>query len=192
MELDTVTLWSTRLGGWLLELALIFLLLFWMVGAYNRLMRLRQAVGAAWLQIDDLLTRRAVALDALLGAVQEPLTAESGSLQALRQAHESQRQAALAVRVRPSRTALLKGWVEAELALASPLARLNALVELHPELGSVEAVQANRKTLAELAQRLGYARQLFNDAAEAHNTAIGEFPTRLLTRLFGFRHIQRV
>ncbi len=189
---ETLALWASRLGGWLLELGLIFVLLFWVVGAYNRLMRLRQAVASAWAQLDDLLIRRGVALEALLAAVQEPLAAEAGSLQALRAAHEQQRQAAVALRSKPAHAERLKAWADAELALASPLARLGALVDQHFELASHEAVQPARKNLADIGQRLGYARQLFNDAAQAHNIAVAEFPTSLLTRVFGFKRIGRL
>ena len=43
-----------------------------------------------------------------------------------------------------------------------------------------------RLRLEELEPRLGFARQLFNDAAQAYNDAARQFPTRLLTHLFGF------
>jgi LemA protein len=83
----------------------------------------------------------------------------------------------------------LRAWVEAERAMASPMARLSALVELQSDLAGVDVVQTSRKTLAEVGQRLGYARQLFNEAAQAYDTALGEFPTRLMTRVFGFRRV---
>ena len=49
-----------------------------------------------------------------------------------------------------------------------------------------------RQQLQELAPRLGYARQVFNDAAETYNSAVDEFPTRLLTQFFGFRPTARL
>ncbi|GAA0742143.1 LemA family protein [Ideonella azotifigens] len=176
-----------HVGGWLLELALILVIAFWMVGAYNRLMRLRNALGQAWVQIDELLVRRAAALDMLLAAVREPLADEAGSLQVLMQAQERQRQAALAMRPRPYRALLVAAWVAAERDMASPMARLHALLEQQPTLDEQPGVHASRQQLTELAARLVYARQSFSDAAAAYNQALTEFPTRLLTRLFGFR-----
>ena len=57
---------------------------------------------------------------------------------------------------------------------------------------SSEAVRPLRAALAEGIPRLVYARQVFNDAADAYNSAVEEFPTRLLTPVFGFRATARV
>ena len=66
--------------AWLLRAVLLAVLLFWVVGAYNRLTRLRSAIGAAWGQIDEQLARRAAALDSLLELVREPLADEVTTL----------------------------------------------------------------------------------------------------------------
>jgi LemA protein len=173
-------------------MAAVALLMFWMVGAYNRLMRHRNALGTAWGQIDELLTRRAAALEPLMGHLKEPMAAEVNTLQALAQALERQQAAARAVRAKPASAVALQAWVVVEGELASPMARLSALVEQHPELAGSEAVKPLRGQLAELAPRLVYARQVFNDAADVYNSAIEEFPTRLLTPLFGFKPAARV
>lgn len=180
------------LWRWGLRMAAVALLLFWVVGAYNRLMRHRNALAAAWGQIDELLTRRAAALEPLMAQLQEPMAAEANTLLALAQALERQQQAARAVRSRPAAAAALQAWVVAEGELASPMARLAALVEQHAELAGSEGVKPLRGQLAELAPRLVYARQAFNDAADAYNQAVEEFPTRLLTPMFGFRPTSRV
>ncbi|HEY6133161.1 MAG TPA: LemA family protein, partial [Rubrivivax sp.] len=58
-------------------------LVFWMVGAYNRLVRLRNGIGAAWAQVDKQLNRRAQALPVLLAALREPMSAEGPALDAV-------------------------------------------------------------------------------------------------------------
>jgi LemA protein len=180
------------LGTWLARLALVGILLGWVMGAYNRLVRLRQALGQAWGQIDEVLTRRAAALEPLVEALREPLAAEATTLLALTTALERQQQAAQQVRLKPSSAVALQAWVVAEVELASPLARLQALVEQHSELAHSDAVRPFSKQLAELAPRLGYARQGFNDTVQAYNAAVEEFPTRLLTGLFGFAPAARI
>lgn len=174
-------------GPWLLRVGLVLLALFWVVGAYNRLVRLRGAVGAAWAQIDELLTRRSALIEPLLAALQGPLADEAGTLAALAAADARQREAAQAVRARPSLASALMEWVVAEAALASPLARLQALVEQRAELRDSEDVRPLLRELAELAPRLAYARTLFSDAARAYSTAVQEFPTRIVARLFNMR-----
>lgn len=184
--------WTEGLTEWLFNAALLLVLLFWMVGAYNRLMRLRSAVGQAWGQIDELLSRRAAALETLLGPLQEPLAAEVASLLAVQQAQERQQQAARAVRAKPTHAAALQAWALAEAELVSPLARLKALLDHHPELPGQQAIRPQLQQLQDLGGRLGFARQAFNDAADAYNAAVEEFPTRLLTQLFGFRPTARL
>jgi LemA protein len=181
-----------QLGAWLLELALIAVLGFWVMGAYNRLMRHRNAIGTAWAQIDDLLVRRAAVIEPLADALQGPLEAEAKTLAALSQALARQRAAALVVRGRPTQASALTAWAAAEGELASPLTRLDALVAQHPELAGSDEVKPLRKQLADLAPRLTYARQAFNEAADAYNQALEEFPTRLLKPLFGFRRTARI
>ncbi|MFO1339871.1 MAG: LemA family protein [Burkholderiaceae bacterium] len=183
---DAAAFWS----GWapsLLKLGAAAVLLFWVVGAYNRLTRLRGAIGSAWSQIDELLARRATVIDALGGALREPLADEATTLAALAQAEQHQRSAALAVRARPAHAAALMAWVVAEAELASPLARLQALLEQRPGLAGSEQVQPWRQQLAEFAPRLVYARQAFSDAARAYSDALEEFPTRWVARLFSMR-----
>jgi LemA protein len=177
---------------WIYRMAAVALLVFWMVGAYNRLMRHRNALATAWGQIDELLTRRVAALEPLIAQLHEPMVAEANTLQALQQALERQQLAARAVRAKPSAAAALQAWVVVEGELASPMARLAALVEQHTELAGSEGVKPLRDQLAELAPRLVYARQAFNDVAEAYNVAVEEFPTRLLMPLFGFRPTAKI
>ena len=71
---------------WIYRMAAVALLMFWMVGAYNRLMRHRNALATAWGQIDELLTRRVAALEPLIAQLHEPMVAEANTLQALQQA----------------------------------------------------------------------------------------------------------
>ncbi|MEK8030461.1 LemA family protein [Ideonella sp. DXS29W] len=167
-------------------------LLFWIVGAYNRLVRLRGAIGTAWSQIDELLQRRSALLESLADAVREPLADEGVTLAALIQADQRQRTAAQVVRSRPSHAPALVAWVLAEAELASPLARLQALIEQRSELAMSEPVLPLQRQLIELGPRLVYARQLFSDAAEAYNGALEEIPTRAVGRLFGMRSASRL
>ena len=57
-----------------------------------------------------------------------------------------------------------------------------ALQEQRPSLAAIEPLAA----LHEATQRIGFARQLFNDAVRSYNEAAHQFPTRLLIALFGF------
>jgi LemA protein len=162
-------------------------MVFWLVGAYNRLTRLRGAIGMAWQQIDELLSRRSLLLSSLVEAVREPLADEAGTFSALSQAEQRQRAAALVVRTRPAQAVALTAWLVAEGELASPLARLLALLEQRPELSGSDAAGPTFRELIVLAPRLAYARQMFSSAASSYNESLHEVPTRWVARLFSMQ-----
>ena len=139
------------------------LALFWMLGAHNRLVALRNAIMAAWAQVDEPLQRRSAAVGALAAGLREPLRDEQGALEAVMTAQAQLQAAMAAMRERPAQAPRAAALTAAEATLAPQLAALQ-----------------------DATQRLGFARQLFNDAVAAYNQAAQQFPTRLLSRLFGF------
>ena len=114
---------------WLFQLVLLAVLLAWVVGAYNRLVRLRAAIISAWEQIVAALVKRSEAMAAVVDAVREPLAAEAATLQALADADAKQRTAADGVRQARARIADVSLWVSAEAGLASRL-----VLQIHDEL----------------------------------------------------------
>jgi LemA protein len=181
---------------WLFQLALLAVVLFWMVGAYNRMVRLRAAIISAWEQIVAALVKRSEAMAAVADAVREPLAAESGTLQSLAEADAKQRTAADGVRTARARIADVSLWVGAEAGLASPASRLRALIELQPnlvhELPQGDKLKQALVAWREAEPRLQFARQGFNDAVDRYNKAIHQWPTRLIASPFGFRSAGRV
>lgn len=162
---------------------------FWVVGAATRVKKLRQAIASAWGQLDELSAQRGAALDALLAHLRQPLAAEAGTLQALAAIHATQQEASRAMRSRMDQAEVVAAWTAAEAALSSPLARLMALLEHHPEVAAAAEVQPQVKRLTEQVARIAYARQGLASAATAYNQAITEPPTRWLARLFGWREL---
>ena len=52
--------------GQIVSLVVAAVLLFWAIGAHNRLIALRNAIGSAWAQLDALLKRRQALVEQLL------------------------------------------------------------------------------------------------------------------------------
>jgi LemA protein len=169
--------------GWLLALAVIF---FWMLGAYNRVMALRGALVAAWQQLDAVIQARQQAIGSLVDAVEPGMPAERSAIEAMVAAQVRVATAAEVVRRRPTTEDPVAVLAKAEGDLAAALARLQSLVEQHTELRHEPAVSQPTKELLELAVRMRFTRQGFNDAANAYNSAVTQFPTRLLVRVFRF------
>lgn len=173
---------SWSLAGWVLAA----LLLFWAVGAYNRLMRLRNAIGLAYGQLDQQLVQRAE-LGARLQAMAQPvLVNEQATFDALEHAQAEAQTAAQAARGKP-----YKGDPVASLAVAvalhgAALTRLASLTEHHGELGHQAEVRTLLEELRLSERQRAFARQAFNQAVVAYNEALAQFPTRIVASLFGF------
>jgi LemA protein len=176
----------------LVALAAAALLGFWVLGAYNRLVELRNQAAEAWARAAEAQRRRGDALQQLLAALHEPLTTEASALDALGSAHEQAARATAQMSARPLQRDRAAAWVDAETRLLAAAARVFALVESAGELAREEPIAAASAAWRESAQRLGHTRQLFNDAAAAHDEALQVFPTSLLVRVFGFAPAGRV
>ncbi|GKS87265.1 LemA family protein [Acidovorax sp. SUPP1855] len=163
------------------------LLLFWAVGAYNRIVRLRSAAIQAFGGLDAHLMR----MMAMLGeyeAAQGPAPAAHADARAALWAATTQFGASLAVaRARPldagAAAALLTGR---EVLEAAWLAMVRVAEVPHaPGEGAALPLWAQR--WQELVAQNALATRQFNDAALQYNQAIGQFPARLLAWLFGFK-----
>lgn len=157
-----------------------------MVGAYNRLVRLRGAIGAAFAQLDAQLERRARELPLLLGALREPLPAERATFDAVDTAQAAVQAAAQSLRGAPVRRDAAAVLSTAVAQLDSALTRLLSLLDQHAELRGLPVVAASLRELHDADLRFAFARQLYNDAVAAYNEAARQFPTRILTRVYGF------
>lgn len=174
----------TSTPWWLLGIAAV--LLFWMVGAHNRVVALRNAIVTAWASCDDLLRQRAEALQPALAALRPLMVSEGAAIDAVAQALAQVTQMAEALRPRPARARAVADLAAAETSLAGALARLLALVEHEAAARAVPEVAQALVALKDLAPRLAFARQAFNEAGRHYNDAVAQFPTRLLQPVFRF------
>ena len=173
-------------------LALAAVLVFWMVGAYNRLVAMRNGIATAWSGIAEALQQRGGLVGPLLRVLQEPLAAEHGALEAFRSSHVQAQAAAAAMRTSPLNAAAVTGWRGAEQALASAASRVLALLDQHPQLLTTPAVATAVATWHSSQSRLAYGCQVFDTAVVAYNEATAQLPTCWLLRLFGFAPAARL
>ena len=173
-------------------LALAAVLVFWAVGAYNRLMALRNGIADAWAKVDEALRQRQAAAEPLLAALREPLAAEQGALDAWATASLEAARAAAVMGGKPVVQAHAATWAAAEAAQAAAASRVFALLEQQSELRLQEPVASQALAWRDAMKRLGFARQLFNETAAPYNEALRTFPTRLLVGLFRFEPAGRV
>jgi LemA protein len=69
---------------------------------------------------------------------------------------------------------------KAEGELTQALGRLFALSENYPQLKATSNIQQLQEELVSTENKVGFARQNYNDVATSYNTAQAQFPTNLV------------
>jgi LemA protein len=157
-------------------IAVVALLAFWIVGSYNRLVSMRNQVLNGWRQIDVQLKRRHDLIPNLVNSVRGSMDFERDTLTAVMEAR-----AKALTATGPADAAQKEGQ------LTQALGRLIAVAENYPTLKSNESVRALMEELTGTENKVGFARQFYNDIATKFNTAQQVFPTNLFAATFGFK-----
>jgi LemA protein len=160
--------------GWII-LIVIVAILFFLFALYNRLVRLRIQVRNAWSQIDVQLKRRYDLIPNLIETVKGYAGHEKETLERVVLARQ---QAIGAQGVREQ--------AQAENMLTQTLRQLFALGEAYPNLKANENFLHLQEELAGTENRIGFARQFYNDSVGEYNTAIQVFPAVLFAAALGF------
>ncbi len=156
-------------------LALPLIVLVWFLSAYNGLVRLRNHVRNAWAQIEVQLKRRHDLIPNLVEAVKAYAEHEKDTFDAVARA----RGAAVGAQGPTAAN-------EAEQALSGALGRLLVVVESYPELKANENFLALQEELSSTENRVGFARQFYNDSVMRFNTRIETIPSNFVAGMFRF------
>ena len=170
----------------LIFIALFAMLVFWTVGAYNRLIRLKNTIANAFGQIDVQLKRRYDLIPNLLEAAKKYLQHEQATLEAVMTARNQARAASDVARSRPANALAVITLASAEQALGGSLGRFFAVAEAYPELKADQTIREFSEELTSTENKITFARQAFNDAVLDYNNAQGQFPAVLVARAFNF------
>lgn len=171
----------------IVTLVVLAVLVFWIVGAYNRLVRLRNEITNAFAQIDVQLKRRHDLIPNLIEVARKYLQHERETLERVVAARNQAVAACDLVRAHPGQSGPVKSLALAEEVLGSAMRGFNVVVESYPELKADASLQRLDEELTHTENKVAFARQLFNDATLDYNNAAQEFPTNVIASLFGFR-----
>ena len=153
-------------------LAIIVGIGLWVVGAYNGLIGLKNQVVNGWKQIDVQLKRRHDLIPNLVNAVKGAMDFERSTLEAV-----------ISARNRAVGATGVRQTAQAEGELTQALGRLFALTEAYPELKATGNVTQLQEEVTSTENKIGFARQLYNDVATQYNTRQMQFPTNLVAGL---------
>lgn len=176
------------MAGWI-ALAVAVVVLIWGVAIYNRLRTFKNQVENAFAQIDVQLKRRHDLIPNLVEVARGYMQHEAQTLEAVTRARSAAVSAAEKARQSPGQTEAIGGLMLAEQALVGQMGRLMALTEAYPTLKADARMQQLSEEITSTENRIGFARQAYNDQVLDFNNEAGQFPDLLIARLTGFAHM---
>ena len=166
---------------------LAVLVIGWVIMTYNRLVALRTQVANGWSQIDVQLKRRYDLIPNLVESVKGYMGHEQDTL---RQVIEARNKAVSANPGSAPATGATAATIAAETALTASLGKMFALAEAYPDLKANQSVQQLMEELSSTENKIGFARQYYNDTATSLNTAVQSFPGNIIAGKFGFQNAE--
>jgi LemA protein len=171
--------------AWII-LAVIILLVFFVVGIYNRLVTSRNNYKNAFAQIDVQLTRRHDLIPNLVETAKGYLAHERNTLEAVINARNAAVTGLKNAAANPGDPAAVQQLGNAENALTGALGRLFALAEAYPDLKANRNMMQLSEELTTTENKVAFARQAFNDAVMSYNNTREMFPNSIVAGMFAF------
>jgi LemA protein len=165
--------------GFIILLVVLAVVVFWMIGSYNKLIGLKNQVANAWKQIDVQLKRRHDLIPNLVNTVKGAMQFERETLEAVVAARNQ------AIKVQQAPGAHVGETAAAEAQLTGALSRLLAVVEAYPDLKATGNVAQLQEELTSTENKIAFSRQHYNDTATEYNTKQQQFPTNMVAGMAG-------
>ena len=147
------------------------------VSLYNSLVRARNEVKNAWSSIDVQLKRRHDLIPNVIEAVKGYAAHER---QTFDEVIKARQQAATS-------TGSVEERAKVENALTRSLRSLFALAEQYPDLKASRNFIALQEELAATENKIGFARQYYNDAAMRYKNRVEMFPGNIVAGMYNFQ-----
>ncbi len=159
----------------LVIIAVVVIVLGWLILNYNRLVRLRNRIAAAWSQIDVQLRRRYDLIPNLVETVKGYAGHERETLEAV-----------IAARQQGIDARSIEDQGLAENMITGALGRLFALQEAYPNLKADKSFMSLQEELTGTEGRIAYSRQFYNEQVLSYSNSIEVFPTNIIAGMFSF------
>lgn len=156
-------------------LAAIGLLLIFIVGIYNKLVRLKNMVEEAWSGIDVQLKKRYSLIPNLVNTIKGYATHEKEVFENV-----------AAMRSAGINAKTVEEHSKAENAITHALGRLFAVAENYPELKANTNFLSLQGELSAIENDIQMARRYYNGTARDKNITVESFPSNIIASMFGF------
>jgi len=160
----------------IIVLSIVVLIILYIVGVYNGLIRLKNRVENGWAQIDTQLQRRYDLIPNLVETVKGYAKHESDVFEKVTKARASMASAST-----------VGEKAEADNALTGTLKSLFAVAEAYPELKANTNFRDLQVELTNTENKVSFARQFYNDTVKKFNTGIQMFPRNIIANMLNFK-----
>jgi LemA protein len=162
---------------WIL-LGLGVVLIVFGISVYNGLIGLKNECENSWRQIDVQLKRRYDLIPNLVETAKGYLKHERETLEAVIKARQ--------MCIDASNASSIAEQAKAENFLTSTLRSLFAVTENYPELKANENMMQLQEEITSTENRIGFARQHYNDSVMRYNNKAQKFPGNLIAGMYNF------
>ncbi|MEY4394725.1 MAG: hypothetical protein RL595_1974 [Planctomycetota bacterium] len=177
--------------GFIIAIGVAVVLLLFFIGIYNGLVARKNRFKNAYSQIDVQLKRRYDLIPNLVEAVKGYMGHEKQTLEAVIAARNSASSAGVKVAADPGNPEAMNALRAAESSLGGSLGRLFALAEAYPDLKANQNMMQLQEELSSTENKVGFARQAFNDAVMDYNIYRETFPNMVVAGFTGFTVAQQ-
>ncbi|QOD11705.1 LemA family protein [Psychrobacter sp. 28M-43] len=175
-----------------LFIAFVVLVVVFGVSIFNRLVRARNQAKNGFAQIDVQLKRRHDLIPNLVETAKRYLSHEEETLTRVISARNHAQDLQDSNKHQPDSLEHMALFAKAEGMLSKALSQFSAVVEAYPELKADSMIKELMDELTNTENRIGFARQHYNDSVMFYNNDREVFPNNLVSTTFGFRPLSQL
>ncbi|MDN5565370.1 MAG: LemA family protein [Psychrobacter sp.] len=170
-------------------LFIAFVIILVVVGViiFNKLVRARNQAKNGFAQIDVQLKRRHDLIPNLVEATKRYITHEEETLTRVISARNHAQSLQDSSNHQPESLEHMALFAKAEGMLSKALGQFSAVVEAYPELKADSIIKDLTEELTNTENRIGFARQHYNDSVMFYNNDREVFPNNVISTTFNFR-----
>jgi len=169
----------------IIVLIILAVVIFWVVGIFNKLVTLKNRYKNAFSQIEVQLKRRYDLIPNLVETAKGYIQHERETLEAVINARNQAMSGLEKASANPGNPAAMLDLNQAEGMLSGALGRLNVVVEAYPDLKANQNMMQLSEELTSTENKVAFSRQAFNDAVTEYNTYKQTFPPVIFAGTFG-------